>query len=80
MPAADDCVLSPDDPIHKLIPTSMLGGLGSEHALAEYLNAGGPVIAGSTKGQEAREQNIQPGTPEWFSHWRGTGSSNWKKI
>jgi hypothetical protein len=67
-----DCYLSPDDPIHKLMPASMLGGLGSAEALADYINANGTVIAGSNKGQTAREQNIQPGTPEWFKHWFGS--------
>ncbi len=32
----DDCVLAPDDPVHELIATSMLGGLGAREALAKY--------------------------------------------
>lgn len=67
----DDCVLSPDDPIHQLIPTSQVGGIGSEEALSKYRALSLPTIQGSNKGQIAREQNIQPGTPEWFKHWFG---------
>jgi hypothetical protein len=67
----NDCVLSPDDPIHGLMASSTLGGLGSEAALAQYLNAGTPVVQGSDKGRVAREQNIKPGTEAWFKHWFG---------
>ena len=65
----DDCYLSPDDPIHELMKT--IGGIGSEQALATYLQSSLPTIIGSDKGQIAREQNIQPGTEEWFKHWFG---------
>lgn len=65
----DDCYLSPDDPIHELMKT--IGGIGSEQALATYLQSSHPTIIGSDKGQIAREQNIQPGTEEWFKHWFG---------
>jgi len=67
----DDCVLSPDDPIHQLKAASQMGGLGSEEALAQYRSTMLPKVEGSTKGQEAREQNIKPGTQEWFKHWFG---------
>ena len=67
----DDCVLSPNDPIHQLMGISQLGGIGSEEALAQYRATQAPVIAGSNKGQIAREQNIQPGTDAWFKHWFG---------
>lgn len=67
----DDCYLSPDDPIHQLKGVSQFGGLGSEEALAQYRTLQLPSIKGSTKGQEAREKNIQPGTQEWFKHWFG---------
>lgn len=66
-----DCYLDPNDPIHQLKGVSQLGGLGSESALAEYRSLQLPTIVGSTKGQEAREQGIQPGTQEWFKHWFG---------
>ena len=67
----DDCYLAPDDPIHALKGVSQLGGLGSEQALAQYRQLQLPVITGSDKGQIAREQNIKPGTDEWFKHWFG---------
>jgi|688.fasta_scaffold39826_2 hypothetical protein len=67
----DDCYLSPDDPIHELMKTSQLGGIGSEAALARYNHSSLPIITGSDKGQIAREQNIQSGTSEWFKHWFG---------
>jgi hypothetical protein len=65
----DDCVLSPDDPIHALKPAAMLGGLGSGNALAQYNSLARPQIVGSDNGRIQREQNIRPGTDEWFKLW-----------
>jgi hypothetical protein len=70
-PSDDDCYLSPDDPIHELKKVSMMGGLGSELALANYNNLMRPLVAGSDEGRIAREQGITSGTPEWFEHWFG---------
>ena len=67
----DDCFLAPDDPMWKMLPASQMGGLGSEAVLAEYLNSTLPKIETNDKGRIAREQNIQPGTQEWFKHWFG---------
>lgn len=67
----DDCILSPDDPIHQLKAASTLGGLGSEAALQQYLSTMLPKIEGSDKGRVARVQGIKPGTEEWFKHWFG---------
>lgn len=67
----NDCYLAPEDPIWDLMPASAMGGLGSEAALAQYKQLQLPSIMGSNKGQLAREQNIKPGTPEWFKHWFG---------
>lgn len=67
----NDCYLAPDDPIHEMKAASQMGGLGSEAAMAKYLRQTVPDIKSCTKGQEAREQNIQPGTPKWFQHWFG---------
>jgi hypothetical protein len=69
--SSDDCVLSPDDPIHQLKGVSQLGGLGSEAALAQYRTLQLPSITGSNKGQEARELGLKPGTDAWFKHWFG---------
>jgi hypothetical protein len=74
----DDCVLDPSDPIHEFKAVHEMGGMGSGAALTAYMNKQTPTILGNTKGQEAREQNIKPGTNEWFKHWFGTGTSNWK--
>lgn len=67
----EDCYLAPDDPIHQLKAVSMMGGLGSAEALANYNNLQLPQIQGSDKGRIAREQNIKPGTDAWFKHWFG---------
>lgn len=67
----EDCYLAPDDPIHQLKATSQMGGLGAEEALNQYRRLQLPSVAGSTKGQEAREQGIKAGTDEWFKHWFG---------
>lgn len=67
----NDCYLSPDDPIHQLKGVSQLGGLGSEEALSQYRTLQLPSIAGSNKGQEARELGLKPGTEAWFKHWFG---------
>lgn len=67
----NDCYLSPDDPIHQLKGVSQLGGLGSEEALSQYRTMQLPSIVSSTKGQEARELGLQPGTEAWFKHWFG---------
>lgn len=67
----DDCVLDPNDPIHDLMKVSAMGGLGTDQALAAYRSLGAPKIEGSDKGRIAREQNIKPGTDEWFKHWFG---------
>ena len=67
----EDCYLAPDDPIHQLKASSQMGGLGSEEALNQYRRLQLPSFAGSTKGQEAREQGLKAGTEAWFKHWFG---------
>lgn len=67
----DDCILSPDDPIHNLMPASQLGGLGSSTALEQYNSLLHTKVKGSNKGQVAREQGLEPGTEAWFKHWFG---------
>lgn len=67
----EDCYLAPDDPIWDMMPASQMGGLGSEAALAQYNRLQLPSIKTTDKGQVAREQNIKPGTQEWFKHWFG---------
>jgi hypothetical protein len=68
----NDCYLAPDDPIHSLKATSIMGGLGGNARLAEYNATLRPSIVSSNKGQIQRENNIKPGTDEWFKLWFGT--------
>lgn len=71
-PAEDnDCFLAPDDPIHAMMPAAAMGGLGSEAALSQYRQLQLPGITVNDKGRVAREQDIKPGTQEWFKHWFG---------
>ena len=69
--SADDCYLDPNDPIQEIKILSGMGGLGGEARLHEYrVNQGSNVsVTGSENGRIQREQNIQPGTPEWFKLW-----------
>ncbi len=67
----DDCYLAPDDIVHYLKASSSLGGLGSAEALANYSAMQSPKIDSPNLGKIQRENNIKPGTPEWFTLWRG---------
>jgi hypothetical protein len=67
----DDCYLAPDDPIHALMPAAMMGGLGGGEALAKYNNLKLPEVKTNNNAQIMREQNIKPGTEEWFKLWFG---------
>ena len=69
----DDCYLAPNDPIHELKIAGQLGGLGSEARLHEYRANQAPVQSNlNDKARIQQEQNIKPGTDEWFSHWFST--------
>lgn len=67
----DDAYLAPEDPIHELKAAAMIGGLGAAERLADYRAALKQPVVGSNKGQIQREQNIKPGTDEWFKLWFG---------
>ena len=67
----DDCYLAPTDPIHELMATAIMGGLGGQERLAAYKATLRQPVVGSNKGQIQREQNIKPGTDEWFQLWFG---------
>jgi hypothetical protein len=67
----DDCYLAPTDPIHELMATAIMGGLGGQARLAKYKATLRQPVVGSNKGQIQREQNIRPGTEEWFQLWFG---------
>ena len=67
----DDCYLAPEDPIHEMKALAGLGGLGGQARLHEYRASQGSNISvtGNENGRIQREQNIKPGTPEWFQLW-----------
>lgn len=67
----EDCYLAPNDPIHEMKALAGLGGLGGDARLHEYLaNQGSNIsVTGNENGRIQREQNIKPGTPEWFKLW-----------
>ena len=74
--SSDDAFLAPEDPIHELKVVQYLAGLGSEARLMEYRATQHPIntsenisATGSEKRRIERENNIQPGTPEWFKLW-----------
>lgn len=66
--SSEDCYLSPDDPVHEIKALQELAGLGSQQRLQE-LKGSNISVTGSENGRIQREQNIQPGTPEWFQLW-----------
>lgn len=75
----DDCLLRSDDPIHELKIAHYMNGLGSEERLAQYkasmtqeINKNSSGLSGNDKAVIMKEQNIKPGTKEWFTLWFGT--------
>ena len=71
-----DAYLAPDDPAQEIRRLQFLGGLGGQARLQEYRAHNAAVNQGSnittTAAENARiqrEQNIRPGTPEWFKLW-----------
>lgn len=67
----DDCYLSPEDPIHELKAAAIMDGLGAEQRIADYKAKLRQPVNSINKGQIQREQNIKPGTDEWFKLWFG---------
>jgi len=74
----NDAYLSPDDPIQELKIVQYLAGLNSQNRLQEYrakqeevrADQGSNIsVTGTEKARIQRENNIQPGTPEWFKLW-----------
>lgn len=72
----DDCYLAAEDPIHELKIVQYLAGLGGEARLHEYrshvqaVNQGSNIsVTGTEKSQLMRDNDIKPGTPEWFRLW-----------
>ena len=67
----DDCLLSPDDPIHEIKQLKYLAGLGAPARLQEYKGMQGSNVSatGMSNQELERKHNIKPGTPEWFQLW-----------
>lgn len=67
----DDCILPSDDIVHELKVLQYLGGINSQARLHEYkINQGSNVsVTGNNKGELMKQNNIKPGTPEWFKLW-----------
>ena len=65
----DDCYLEPDDPIHALKASAMMGGLGASTRLAQYNNLTQNKIRTELLDQreQAKQQGIKPGTPAWHA-------------
>jgi hypothetical protein len=66
--SSDDCYLAPEDPIHEIKALQDLAGLGAAAKLHE-LKGSNVSITGNENGRIQRENNIKPGTPEWFKLW-----------
>ena len=63
-----DCVLSPDDSIREIQRLQYLGGLGARyHPVSD--TGSNISVTGDEKGQLMKQNDIQPGTPEWFQLW-----------
>jgi hypothetical protein len=72
----DDAYLAPDDPIHELKIIQYLAGLGGQARLQEYrahqneINKGSNItVTAMEKAKLMKENDIRPGTPEWFRLW-----------
>jgi len=72
----DDTYIAPDDPIHELKIVQYLAGLGGEARLQEYrahqteINKGSNItVTAAEKAKLMKENDIRPGTPEWFRLW-----------
>jgi len=64
----DDAVLDVNDPINEM---RVLAGLGNQPQWTEYKGQPGSNISATAtaKAELMKENNIKPGTPEWFQLW-----------
>jgi hypothetical protein len=74
--SSDNCYLKPNDPIHELKIIQYLAGLGGQARLQEYrahqneINKGSNItVTAMEKVKLMKENDIRPGTPEWFRLW-----------
>lgn len=66
----DDCVLSPDDPVHEFIAASIMGGLGADARLAELrMKQFHQTMDKIDQGKVLREMGVTPDMPEWTELW-----------
>lgn len=65
----DDCFLEPDDPVHALKASSIMGGLGGAARLAEYNELTQQERSSKYFKQraDAQAQGIRPGSPAWHA-------------
>jgi hypothetical protein len=74
----DDAYLSPEDPVHKLALAQKFDGLALPLTPSvEQIAQSAPVL---DRGKIQREQNIKPGTTEWFKLWFDRPNANDNKI
>jgi hypothetical protein len=72
-----DAILPPDDPVHELKELQVLGGLGSAQRITQMKSeknsesSYGEEVSrsASEKSRYQKENNINPGTEEWFKLW-----------
>lgn len=72
-----DAILPEDDLVHELKELQVLGGLGAAQRINERKSAkisetsyGEEISRSATeKAKIQKEQNIEPGTEEWFKLW-----------
>lgn len=69
-----DTVLDAGDPIHQIKKLAGLSSINSVSSLIEYNGDDIPATyatpsLANQKIQHQQENNIQPGTPEWFRLW-----------
>ena len=64
-----DCYLEADDPIHELMASSIMGGLGAKARLAAYNDQTKQSTIDKIQEQrlQARQLGIKPGSPAWFA-------------
>jgi hypothetical protein len=64
-----DCALSPDDPIHDMIASQYMGGLGAAQRISERKAKLAEELAAAREPllQYARNTGIKPGTPAWYA-------------
>ena len=73
----EEAVLDENDPIHEIKALAGLSNIGNSGKLSEYKNAesemanqgSNPSVTANEKIQYQNDNNIQPGTPEWFRLW-----------